>query len=442
MLKQNNYFTFLIKFIRKQIICMIIFVFFIMSMGCSNWILGDEKNNSDSSSDGPDYFTIGVFLQSPIRMRDGKNNAQNYKAIGVNTFIGLWEWPSEEGMGEGYNLLAAKALKDNGLKVYAGRDMTAVEWIKKNEKEYDDTFIGYILGDEPDMRKINPAYEDYDDIQPDQWKENGNEIRDADPDRFLYATFGKGFALDPWSGYHPTTTKEEDFKKYVSPLTSIAADFYGLTDPYELPSNHGIWTYGRVIRNLKKYSGKRPVWGVVEGSCPWTSTELTSNDPANRMYDRMQPELLKPVVWNMIVNGATGIVYFCHDFSSGMVEDGVLAEPGMPEAMKKLHAMINKYAEILLTDDVSGTEQMNNGEVAVRLLTKKFDGKIYIFAMGDGNVWYREGQAVTATIKVKEASSEKKTVTVDGENRTIQMINNKFSDHFDPYELHIYVIND
>ena len=34
------------------------------------------------------FFPIGVWLQSPVR-------APQYKAIGINTFVGLWEGPTE-----------------------------------------------------------------------------------------------------------------------------------------------------------------------------------------------------------------------------------------------------------------------------------------------------------------------------------------------------------
>jgi hypothetical protein len=36
----------------------------------------------------PGFFPIGVWLQSPA-------NAPEYKAIGINTFVGLWEGPTE-----------------------------------------------------------------------------------------------------------------------------------------------------------------------------------------------------------------------------------------------------------------------------------------------------------------------------------------------------------
>src|SRR5262249_12595813 len=36
----------------------------------------------------PSFFPIGVWLQSPTR-------AMSYKAIGINTYVGLWDGPTE-----------------------------------------------------------------------------------------------------------------------------------------------------------------------------------------------------------------------------------------------------------------------------------------------------------------------------------------------------------
>src|SRR5690242_1192356 len=36
----------------------------------------------------PNFFPIGVWLQSPSR-------APSYKAIGINTYVGLWDGPQE-----------------------------------------------------------------------------------------------------------------------------------------------------------------------------------------------------------------------------------------------------------------------------------------------------------------------------------------------------------
>ena len=396
-------------------------IFLLISFTFSSW----------SQSKIPNIFTLGVWLQSPTRERNGKNNAENYKSLGINTFIGLWEWPSEQSMGTGYNLLAAEALKNSGLFAYAGNSQAAVDWIR-NHPEYRFTLIGYMLGDEPDMFKVNGDPE----MQPDNWKTRGMAIRLADQDRGLFANFGKGFALDPWAGYNiePGPSREDDLEKYILPLTSYSSDFYAITDPYEVENQHGIWGYGRAIENSKKYANGRFVYGFVECSAPWTDVQASNNPTIPR---RMTADLLRSAVWIMVVHGAKGIIYFCHDFSNGgMIEDAVFDEPGMTEAMSEVNKSIKNYENILLADTIDGISTETDNSVKITTLVKKFNGYVYIFAMGDGNTNYPEGNSVIAEISI----NERKNIMVDvlEENRTISMKAGKFSDLFNAYELHIY----
>jgi len=56
--------------------------------------------------------------------------------------------------------------------------------------------------------------------------------------------------------------------------------------------------------------------------------------------------------------------------------------------------------------------------------------------MADGNSSYREGKAVDAEIQV--SGTRTGSVVVLNDARTITMTSGKISDHFEPYELHIY----
>ena len=62
---------------------------------------------NNGPSPDPTYFPIGVWLQSPHR-------AQAYQAIGINTYVGLWQGPTTEQL---------ETLKQNGKRVIC--DQTA-----------------------------------------------------------------------------------------------------------------------------------------------------------------------------------------------------------------------------------------------------------------------------------------------------------------------------
>src|SRR5437867_7259618 len=82
----------------------------------------------------PNYFPIAVWLQDP-------KNAEKFKAVGINLFIGLWEGPTE-------NQLAA--LKAAGMPVICEQNEVAL-------KHKDDrTIVGWMHGDEPDNAQELP----------------------------------------------------------------------------------------------------------------------------------------------------------------------------------------------------------------------------------------------------------------------------------------------
>lgn len=380
-------------------------------------------------------FTLGVWMQGSDKTLNGKTIAQNYKDIGINTYVGLWKWPTEDWAYPGYSVAIAKTLKDAGIKAYAGNDAAAVSWHEEHP-EYDDVIVGYLLGDEPDMKRNSGVPEEAAANTPLAWHAAGDALLSLDSTRPVQANFGKPFAKDLWYGTEngSTGSKASDFGHYVAPTTIISSDYYGITDPWEPPENHGIWTYGRAVRNTRKYAASRPVWGVVEASAPWK--DATSD---RWMFQRMPPSLIMPIVWNMVVNGAQGVVYFCHDFSPGPSNKGAYAallEPGMPEAMKAANEAVMAFGAVLKSPSLPGTTTATDGSVEVVALTKRFNGDTYIFAMADGNANYREGKAVDAEIQVSGTPTG--SVEVLNDSRTITMTMGKFRDHFEPYELHIY----
>jgi hypothetical protein len=157
----------------------------------------------------------------------------------------------------------------------------------------------------------------------------------------------------------------------------------------------------------------------------------------------MQAWLVMPTVWNMVVHGARGLVYFCHDFSSsGLGYYAALLEPGMPAAIKAANDSIKLFEPILMSPTVAGTTVTTSGAVPVAALTKRYEGGTYVFAMGNGNASHIEGAAVDAEITVSGIDNGTADVLDETGATTgaLAVTNGKLADHFDPYELHIYKI--
>jgi len=396
---------------------------------------GCSSNLTSTEAEGLPSFPIGVWLQGPLRERNGKNNAQNYKDLGVNVFIGLWQWPDESWAYPGYSLQVAMALKDSGMKAFAGDSVAAADW-NSAHPEYASTFLGYVLGDEPDMNKLSGDQTVAAQAMPDAWLAAGRALKAADPTRPIYANFGKGFALDPWPGYKvdPGPDKASDFAKYMDSLDVISSDYYAITDPYESLKMHGIWGYGRAVRNTIKLAGSRPVIGFVEASAPFSDGKNENN-----IASPMPPSMLKPAVWAMIVSGAKGIIYFCHDFSNGgMVEDGCLANPNMAAAMKATNESVLKYGSVLLSTESTGATVSVQSSSPVMVLLKQYKGTHYLFAMGDSNCAWPNGKAVDANFAIEGVALQSTYVSLPEELRSLIMRNGIFEDHFEPYQVHIY----
>jgi hypothetical protein len=372
-------------------------------------------------------FPIGVWNQDPSRVRGGQVNALNYKNVGVNVFVGLWEFPGGD---PAWDTRRMQALKDHGLKVIAGDDP---DWID-SRPQFADVLMGYQVGDEPDMLRVNEGSGGS--HWPDPWRANALRVRSGDPTREIHGQFGKGFCMHPWVGYDSRGDEAIDFPKYAEATTIVSSDCYGVTDPWETRSWHGIYRYGLSVDNTELWTGGRPMWSFIEASHPFRDSE--GNAAANSIADRMPPNLIMPAVWMTVIHGADGIEYFCHDFSgAGLIEDGCLNDPGMPAAMQQANASVQQYADVLRTPDLGGTTVTSTG-INPTTLTKVHGGQKYVFAIGEGNWNNTSGQAVDATITVSGTGDG--TVTVLGEGRTLPLTGGRFTDHFGPYEHHVYRI--
>ena len=79
------------------------------------------------------YFPIAVWLQSP-------SNAERYRAIGINTYVGLWRGPTEEQL---------DALDKAGIRLICGQDERSLRF-----RDRLDDRRSWMHGDEPGQRPI------------------------------------------------------------------------------------------------------------------------------------------------------------------------------------------------------------------------------------------------------------------------------------------------
>jgi hypothetical protein len=335
-------------------------------------------------------FTVGVWLQDPA------GNAKDYKEMGVNTFVGLWNWPNDGDAYPGWAKDSLDALAREDLVAYGGLTPTAVR--QTLSMKHNKQVVGWMAGDEPDMQNVTP----------EQWTQNIEAMK-AVEDRPVYGNFGQGFSgFDWWYGHLTDETRAA----YCAPVDIASFDFYGMTNQKlpETPEHRGPWTYGRGVDNLEKACPGKPTWAFVE---------VTEPSPVAKAAT---PEGIRAAAWNAIVHGADGLEYFIHDFncnpecgpSAFLYEDRWKANR---EAVKDLNAELHRYDAVLTSPDVEGVASSTG--IPLTLLAKRVDGTTYVFAQADGSDDRFDGYSGRAT------------VTVDGHT---------FTDTWKPYQVRVYTV--
>ena len=124
------------------------------------------------------FFPIGVWMQSPIR-------AASYKAIGINTFVGLWEGPTEQ-------QLAALARQD--MYVVAEQNDVGLKSVNRH------VIKAWMQQDEPDNAQPIGLGLYGTCIAASEVTRRTREIKAADPTRPVMLNFGQGVANEFWQG--------------------------------------------------------------------------------------------------------------------------------------------------------------------------------------------------------------------------------------------------
>ena len=309
----------------------------------------------------PKFFPIAVWLQAP-------KNSPRYKAIGINTYIGLHNGPTEEQLAD---------LKKHGMYVICHQNEVGL-------KHKDESFIiAWMHGDEPDNaqstkthwksgEEIKAAWPEAPLKSLEEWGAWGPpippkqiiadyaEIKKRDPSRPVFINLGQGVAWDGWHGRGIRTNKPEDYAQYVKGADILSYDIYPANqDKPEVKDQHWMVPFG-VERLIKWTGGKKPVWNVVE--C--TGYGGPSGRPT--------PDVVRSQVWMSLIQGSQGIVYFVHVFKPNFIETGLLADKEMAEAVGKLNQQITELAPVLNSQNVErlATVSSSNQKSPINIMVK------------------------------------------------------------------------
>jgi hypothetical protein len=337
------------------------------------------------------FFPIAVWLQSP-------RNASQYRAAGMNTYVALWQGPTESQLAD---------LKAAGMKLICSQNATARAHLD------DPTIIGWMHGDEPDNAQSLGSGKGYGPpIPAEKIVQDYQKIRAADPSRPIMLNLGQGVAWDGWFGRGPRTNHPEDYPGYLPGCDIVSFDIYPAAHTHPQVKGN-LWFVAQGVERLVKWSaGQKIVWNCIE------CTRISAKTKAT-------PGQVRSEVWMSLIHGSMGLIYFVHEWEPKFDEAALLHDPEMLREVTAVNRQITELAPVLNSPTVPNAVQVScsNPEVPVATMLKQHDGATYLFAVA-----MRNGDT-TATFTLKGLAGDK-SVEALGEDRSLTAHNGVFRDSF------------
>ena len=351
-------------------------------------------------SSAPSFFPLAVWLQSPT-------NAERFKQAGINTYVGLWEGPTEEQLA---------ALKQAQIRVICEQNEVALRHLD------DPTIAAWMHGDEPDNAQPLEGKSDWGPpVPPQKIVEDYLRIQAKDPSRPVMLNLGQGVAWDGWYGRGSRSNHPEDYPRYLEGCDIASFDIYpAVHDRAEVAGK--LWFVGQGVKRLAGWSrGKKVVWNCLE--CTRISNEKR----------KPTPHEVRCEAWMSLIHGSQGLIYFAHQFKPKFREAALLDDPEMLEAVTALNRQITELAPALNSPTLEDAAVADpaNATVPIANMAKRHEGATYLFTVA------MRDRATKATFTMKGVKGEK-TVEVLGESRTLTAKDGVFVDEFGAWDVHLY----
>jgi hypothetical protein len=382
---------------------------------------------SPSLPTNPSFFPVGVFLAAV----NNKAEIASDQAAGLNTYVTLTT-------NSNFSLVGSSGMYLISNRPSAGGKET----------------VGWYVNDEADMW-AGPGNAVWTGKSPTKPHAKGATCEPASAacgyttqqdvikalprdHRFKYANYGKGVTF--WETDAQAAQFVNDYQNVVS------ADNYWFTDDSIcLASEGGRWfsptlllngalpaplchlaaNYAKTVERIRYLaSDSKPVWAYVELGHPY----------APKSWPSIEPPQIRAAVWQSLIAGARGIVYFSHSFGGPCITDNVLRAlcySKIRAAVTALDGEIKSLAPVLNSPFADNVVTASPG---VNLSTKWYRGHFYILAGSSGLA----SEVITFSMPCVGSS----TVKVLDENRSIRAPGGIFRDRFaDSNAVHIYRVD-
>jgi hypothetical protein len=376
-----------------------------MSFGCKILVgvllfVGHSASAAELPANGfptdADFFPIGVWLQSPTR-------AANYKAIGINTFVGLYEGPTEEQLAvlAQQHMFAVAGQNDVGLKSVNRHVIKA--WMQEDEPDNAQPIGLGLYG------TCVPA---------DEVARRTKEMKARDPTRPVVINFGQGVANEFWRGRGPCNGDQSYYDLAIQGADILSYDIYPVGSRTRQVKGR-LEYVARGVTNL--------VRRVADGQSVWMALETTALDPAHRPT----PAQVRAEVWMALIHGATGIFYFVHEFTPTFREDAIFRYPDIVEEVTRTNQLIRSLSPALRRPSVFGTISVSS-QIPIATMVKVHKNTTYIFAVAMQNS--------PSTVRITVDDAHHTNARVIGEGRSVSIAQGSFEDQFEGYGVHLYQI--
>jgi hypothetical protein len=346
----------------------------------------------------PDFFPIAVWVQSP-------RNAAKYRAAGVNTYVGLWNGPTDEQL---------EQLDRAGMKVVCGQNDVSLR------SEHRGIIIAWMHGDEPDNAQAKRDGKGYDPpILPEKIVRDYQQIQKKDPTRPVLLNLGQGVAYDQYIGRGTRRNRPEDYPEYIRGCDIVSFDIYPAV--HDRPEVAGKLEFvARGVKRLREWaSDTQVVWNCIECS-------RISNTKRKPTVDEIRAE-----VWMSIIHGSRGLIYFVHQFEPNFVEASVLQDSELLAGITAINEQIHSLAAVINSPEQKVLTKLSSskGDATIATSWRSHRGKDYCFVAG-----------LTDQPTELELESPRKGVRLEvlGESRFLELRNGKLRDSLPGYGVRLY----
>ncbi|GAA2235986.1 MULTISPECIES: DUF4082 domain-containing protein [Kitasatospora] len=380
---------------------------------------------------------IGVWMQDPTTPFDGFDEAHAFAALGVNTLVGLWDWPEEEhGQIRAATAAGLAVIAGGGACAPAPGATGAAAWAcdtadlplaAQAAKLGGAALAGYQLADEPDMNVPNGTPTGAGCMPPEKLAGFARSLRQQDRTRPVLVNFGSGVAGGARSPGCPT-----DFSGYTAAADIVSVDFYGITDPSSPARTKGVHTYAATAARARALAPGKPVWVFLE-----TPVQMLGGSATPSGAKAASPAQVRAAAWAALVNGATGLSWFCHSFAAQSQQvDACLRDAGSAATIRKVNADAQAYAGYWNAPPLLVGVATQGAPVTATL--RKAGGRTAVLAVATDSPELPRGGPATATFTLPDRWSGK-IRTDDG--RTLTATDGTFTDRFDAYQPHAYTLD-